>query len=121
MSSKDKTIGLFVLVAFISRSPTWFSRLYVSDELAWTIFDYCALIGFSILPLMAAVLVRNRILKIAFVLYFGLTLFNIIDYLLVDNELIEFNLIIYKLLFAGVISFIILCGLIKTEGQYYEW
>ena len=115
MSQKDKIISIFVLMAFLSTVPTWFSEFYSTDEIAWYVYDVCSLIRISLLPLMAMILITSKTLKIAFGLYFGLTLFNIVNYILVAEGLIGINYIVLLMLASGFISIYVAHKIIKSK------
>lgn len=57
-------------------SPTWFSRLYATEKLAWYVYDLSSILRISLLPLLAIFLIKNKPLKMVVGAYFILTLTN---------------------------------------------
>ena len=118
MITRDKIISIFIILAFVSTTPTWFSAFYKTDEQAWFVYDICSLVRISLLPLMAMILVKSKILKTAFGLYFALTLFNILNYIFVAEGIIGINYIVYLILASGTIAGFVLAKLLKS-GELY--
>ena len=118
MIPRDKIISTFVVLAFISTIPTWFSAFYETDEQAWFVYDICSLVRISLLPLMAMILVKSKVLKTAFGFYYGLTLFNILNYVFVAEGKIGINYIVYLILASGTIAGFVLAKLLKS-GELY--
>jgi hypothetical protein len=101
--SRDSKIFLFVFLSFLFTVPTWWIHLIKDDNLHFFIWDFSLLACKSLIPMMGYFLVENKLLRTIFVLYFGLTLFNLADTLLMYFLFIGVWAMMLKIIFAGLI------------------
>ncbi len=113
MSKQDKIISAFVVIAFLITSFTWFCSKYIYDDYAWFIYDMSLVARISLLPLMASILVENRILKTAFRLYFIIVLINFISITGNYGGWYDIQLAQLQIICAGLIILYVLWGLWK--------
>ncbi len=113
LARSDKIISVFVLLAFLITSLNWFSNRYITDDYAWLIYDLSLIARISLLPLLAFILVENRILRNGFRLYFILTLSNFISVIGNYESWIGVWFMQIQIICAGLIILYVLWGLWK--------
>ena len=76
-TNSNNIIAFFVLLAFLITVPTWFSEAYATDDMAYYVSDIVVRIRLALLPLLAFILVAQRI-RFVFLAYFILSIMNLI-------------------------------------------
>ncbi len=80
--SPQKIIIIFVGLSFLSSVPTWFNFTTQNEDLHWLIWDLVSMVRISLLPLMAYFLCRQTLSGVVFLVYFYLTMTNIVSVLI---------------------------------------